>query len=412
MIDLKILRENPTKTIARLLLHEPSFDANRLFKLDEQVRQMRVKIEALRQEKNDLAVKAKSGITDEIRNKSIKLGQELKQLEKDFEQKEEEFNNLYLTCPNIPQDEVPEGGKECNKVVKTVKEKPEFSFEVKNHVDVAQNLGWIDFEAASKGTGSHFAMYKGDGVRAVYSLMLFMLKNNMAHGFMPILPPSMISEQSLTVAGNFPKFKEDVYSIEGENLYMSPTSEVNLTNIYRDQILSQEQLPLRMTSWTSCFRREAGGYGAVERGLIRIHQFEKVELYSITKPEESNDELDRMIACAETILQKLGLHYRISLLAGQDCSFQSSKTYDIEVWMPGQKSYFEVSSASNCLDFQSRRGKIRYRDKDTNKTSYVHTLNASSLALPRLMVALLETYQQADGSVKLPDVIFKEGVSW
>jgi seryl-tRNA synthetase len=412
MIDLKLLREDPEKIIANLEKHDPSFDARRLSELDKHARKIGVEIESLRKEKNELAKKASDGITDQLRTQSIEIGKKLKELEREFVEKEKELENLYLSCPNILQDSVPEGGKEKNKVIKTVGKKPEFSFPVKNHVDIAQALGWIDFESVSKITAPHFALYKGDGVKALYSLMLFMLKNNIAHGFLPILPPYMVNEESLQIAGNFPKFKEDVYSIKGENLYMTPTSEVNLTNMYRNQILPEDQLPLKMTSWTSCFRREAGGYGAAERGLIRIHQFEKVELYSICTPEKSNDELDRMISCAETILAKLGLHYRISLLAAQDCSFPSSKTYDIEVWMPGQKTYFEVSSASNCLDFQARRGKIRYRDKKTSKTCYVNTLNASSLALPRLLVALLETYQQEDGTVKLPDVIFKEGVSW
>ena len=412
MIDLNILRDDPEGTIKNLTKHDPEFDAKKFYSLDQDVRKLLIKVESLRQEKNDLASKGGSGITQELRERSIEVGKQLKELEKEFSEKKEAFDELYWMCPNLQQEDVPEGGKEKNKVIKTVGEKPAENFEFKNHAELAQALGWIDFDAASKSTAPHFALYRNDAVKFVYSMMVFMLKNNMAHGFMPVLPPYMINEQSLFVAGNFPKFKEDVYKVSDENLYMSPTSEVNLTNIYKDQILSEDQLPLRMTSWSSCFRREAGGYGAVERGLIRIHQFEKVELYSICAPEKSNDELDKMIACAEVILEKLGLHYRISLLASQDCSFQSSKTYDIEVWMPGQKSYFEVSSASNCLDFQARRGKIRYRDSKTSKTKYVHTLNASSLALPRLMVALLETYQQEDGSVQFPEVIFKEGISW
>jgi seryl-tRNA synthetase len=191
---------------------------------------------------------------------------------------------------------------------------------------------------------------------------------------------------------------------------LTPTSEVNIANIYRDHIFMAEELPIRMTAFTSCFRREAGAYGSAERGLIRIHQFEKVELYTICEPHNSMNELDRMIACAESILQALGLHYRISLLAAQDCSFQSAKTYDIEVWLPGQNTYMEVSSASNCTDFQARRGAMRYKKDETKKNEFVHTLNASSLALPRLMVALMETYQQADGSICLPEILKKEGI--
>jgi len=225
-----------------------------------------------------------------------------------------------------------------------------------------------------------------------------------AHGFEPVLPSALINEKSLEVSGNFPKFKDQVYATN-DGLYLIPTSEVCLANMYRDHIFTPEDLPIRMTAWTSCFRREAGGYGANERGLIRIHQFEKVELVTLCEPEKSAQELERMLACAEDILQKLGLHYRVSLLAAQDTSFQSAKTYDIEVWLPGQKEYYEVSSVSNCTDFQARRGMIRYKKSSDKKTILVHTLNGSSLALPRLMVALMETYQQPDGSIKLPDVL-------
>jgi len=239
---------------------------------------------------------------------------------------------------------------------------------------------------------------------------MFMLKNNIKHGFEPVIPPYMVNAQSLEVSGNFPKFREQVYAMPADGLYMSPTSEVNLASLYRDHIFMAQNLPIRLTAWSSCFRREAGGYGATERGLIRIHQFEKVELYAICTPEKSQEEQDRMIASAEDILQQLGLHYRISLLAAQDCSFQSAKTYDIEVWLPGQKAYYEVSSVSNCTDFQARRGMLRFRESVDSKTELVHTLNGSSLALPRLMVALMETYQQADGSIAMPDILKKEGI--
>jgi seryl-tRNA synthetase len=295
-------------------------------------------------------------------------------------------------------------------VVKTVGQKPVFDFEVKNHVELGESLEWFDFQAAARIAGNNFAMYKKDGVKMLYALTMTMLKNNMKHGFEPVLPSALVNEKTLEVSGNFPKFKDQVYHATEDNLYLAPTSEVNLANIYADSILKQEELPIRMTAWTSCFRREAGGYGAAERGLIRIHQFEKVELYSICEPEKSPAELDYMIACAESILKKLELHYRISLLAGQDCSFQSAKTYDIEVWLPGQKQYYEVSSASNCTDFQARRGMIRYRLQDNGQTTFVHTLNASSLAVPRLMVAIMETYQQADGSIIIPEALRKEAL--
>jgi seryl-tRNA synthetase len=244
----------------------------------------------------------------------------------------------------------------------------------------------------------------------MYALTMMMLKNNIKHGFEPVLPPYLVNEQSLIVSSNLPKFQDQIYSIPEDKLYLTPTAEVNLANMYRDKILAATELPIRMTAWTSCFRREAGGYGANERGLIRIHQFEKVELFSICEPDHANKEQERMLACAEDILQQLGLHYRVSLLAAQDCSFASAKTYDLEVWLPGQGTYYEVSSISNCTDFQARRGLIRYKRSADSKSELVATLNGSSLALSRLFVALLEVYQNPDGSVHIPEVLKKEAL--
>lgn len=411
MIDLALLREYPDVVIALLKKKDPSYDTQALFDLDEQLRLLRQDVERLRCQRNELAAQGQAGVTLELREQSKTIGAALKEQGKKLEELEVQFQQLYLRCPNIPEKDLPAGNKESNVVHKVVGEQPKFSFPVKNHVELGEALGWFDFQAAAAMTGSNFALYRGDAVRMLYALTMMMFKNNMDHGYEPIIPPYLVTEESLTVASNFPKFKDQVYSIPEDGLYLIPTSEVSLTNLYRDKILNAQELPLRMTSWTSCFRREAGGYGAHERGLIRIHQFEKLELYTICEPEKSFDELDRMIACAESILKKLDLHYRISLLATQDCSFPSAKTYDIEVWMPGQKAYYEVSSCSNCTDFQSRRGKIRYKVKSDDKAQLVHTLNASSLALPRLMVALMETYQQADGSIALPEILKRETVS-
>lgn len=410
MIDLVLLRKDPKQMIAAIQKKDPAFNAQALVDADVQFRSMSLEVESLRKEKNDLAQQAKSGITDDIRQRSIAIGKELKQKEQDLKVVEEHFSKLYLACPNPVEEQVPSGGKESNQVVREIGLQPHFSFEPQNHLDLGNALGWFDFEGAAKMTGSNFALYKGDAVKLLYSLTMLMLKNNIRHGFTPLLPPYLVNTKSMEVAGQLPKFADGVYKIEEENLYLTPTAEVNLTNLYRDTILERGELPVRMTSWTSCFRREAGNYGHQERGLIRIHEFEKLELYSIVAPEDSNAELDRMIAAAEAILQALGLHYRVSLLAAQDTSFQSAKTYDIEVWMPGQKAYYEVSSASNCYDFQARRGGIRFREHSGGKTQYAHTLNASSLALPRLMVALMETYQQEDGSIALPDVIKEQGL--
>ena len=402
MIDLALLRENATAVKKQILLKEPTFDIEKLILLDKKVRMLRVKVEELRKEKNDLAQQGKQGITPELREKSIEVGKQIKQQEKDLIDIEKELKACWLACPNTAQEDVPEGNKEANKVIKTVDEKQNFSFEVKHHLELNEVAQWFDFEAGTKIAAAQFPVYKEEGAKVIYALAHLMLKNNKKHGFSPVIPPTMIAEKGLYNSGNLPKFAGDFYSFPEDGLSLIPTSEVCLTNLHAKHIFSAEELPKRYTSWTSCFRREAGGYGATERGLIRIHQFEKVELFSITTPEKSNQELDRMIACAEDILSQLGLHYQVSLLAAQDCSFQSSKTFDIEVWLPGQKAYYEVSSASNCTDFQARRAGIRYRKTAEAKPSLVHTLNASSLAMPRLMVALMETYQQEDGNITLP----------
>lgn len=403
MIDLGLLRNNPGHVIELLHRKDPSFNAQELFDLDAVVRKTKAHVEALRHKKNALAQQGKGGVNEALRLESIEISKELKTVEIELEQLEQKFKALYLSCPNIPDEDLPRGGKEANKVIKVVGEKPTFAFPIKNHLELGTSLGWLDFERSAVITGTNFAMYRGDGVKLLYALTMLMIKNNLKHGYELILPSYLVNEQSLEVASNFPKFKDQVYAIPEDGLFLSPTSEVNLTNYYRNQIFASQDLPVRMTAWTSCFRREAGGYGATERGLIRIHQFEKVELYSIVEPSQVNQEQERMLACAEDILAQLGLHYRISLLATQDCSFPSARTYDIEVWLPGQNSYYEVSSCSNCTDFQARRGLIRY--KKDNRNELVYTLNASSLALPRLMVALMEVYQQADGTIDLPDVL-------
>lgn len=410
MIDLGQLRDNPQAIIALLKKKDPSYNAQKLYDLDIQLRAIRHEVEQLRSKKNELANQGKAGITDELRAQSIEISKRVKEKEQLLIESEKEFNELYLFCPNIPLDEIPTGNKESNKVIKTVGQKPSFSFAPKHHLDIATALGWVDFESAARMTASNFALYRGEAVKLMYALTMFMLKNNIKHGYEPVMPPYLVNEQSLVVSSNFPKFRDQVFAVTEDKLYLTPTAEVNLANLYRNHVFMAQELPVRLTAWTSCFRREAGGYGAHERGLIRMHQFEKVELFTLCQPQDSSNELERMLACAEDILKQLDLHYRVSLLAGQDCSFASAKTYDIEVWMPGQNCYYEVSSVSNCTDFQARRGMIRYKKTPESKTEYVHTLNGSSLALSRLMVALFEVYQQADGSITIPDVLKKEGI--
>lgn len=405
MIDLTRLREEPAHIAYLIKLKDPNFDTDKLIKLNLEVRELRETIEQLRHTKNELAAAGKSGITEELKEKSKKVSLELKEKEEHFEKINCEFKNLYLRCPNLPMEDLPQGGKEANKVIKIWGKKAEFNFEPRNHVELGKINNWFDFEAAARMTATNFALYKNDAVKAVYGLMLFMLNNNYKYGFAPILPPYLVNEKTLIGASNFPRFTEEVYSICDDNLYLTPTAEVNLTAIYRDHTFTPEDLPICMTAWTSCFRREAGNYGATERGLIRIHQFEKAELYTICEPKDADAQQHKMLECAESILQALGLHYRVSLLATQDCSFASAKTYDIEVWMPGQGVYKEVSSISNCTDFQARRSEIRFKENQGAKSQFVYTLNGSSLALPRLMVALMETYQQQDGSIALPHIL-------
>lgn len=404
MIDINRLRQDP-KALEALLKKDPSFDVEQLLAFEKKVREVTVHVELLRSQKNDLAKQAQSGVTDALRQESVAIGKTLKEKEAELKELNDAFMAYALTCPNIPFDDVPVGNKEENQVVKEFGKKPTFTFPIKHHQELGQLNKWFDFEAGVTVAGSQFVWYDQAGARVLYALAFFMLKNNKKHGFDVVIPPAFANEQTLTVTGNFPKFKEDVFHIEGTSLCTIPTAEVNLVNKYRDTIIPSSELPVRLTAWTSCFRSEAGNYGKMERGLIRIHQFEKVELVTLCEPEKAQQEQDRMLACAEDILQQLGLHYRISLLAGQDCSFSSAKTYDIEAWLPGQEKYYEVSSASNCTDFQARRGKIRYRKEAGDKPELVYTLNASSLALPRLMVALMETYQQPDGTIVLPKVL-------
>ena len=408
MINLNFLREEPAAFKQNILRKDPSFPVDKLIELDVKLRAKIIEVEQIRCERNERSKVIRGPLNDADKAQALKFSENLKIQEQQLDKLKAEFNELYLTCPNIISADIPDGGKEANKVVKVVGLKPVFDFKIKNHLELNKINDWFDMEAAAQMTGSQFVFYKSPAVNLIYALTRIMLKNNKHCGYQPVLPPYLVNEKSLENASNFPKFKDQVYKINDEDLYLTPTAEVNLTNYYRDHIFNSGDLPIRLTAWTSCFRREAGSYGAQERGLIRIHQFEKVELYTICKPQDAEAEQLKMLQAAESILTKLGLHYRISLLAAQDCSFAANKTFDLEVWMPGQNAYYEVSSCSNCTDFQARRTGLRY--KDDKKNNLVNTLNCSSLALPRLIVALMETYQQADGSIKLPDAVLEEAL--
>ncbi len=317
---------------------------------------------------------------------------------------EEKLSDIALNVPNIPDDTVPEGDDEEDNVeLKTVLDIPEFTFTPKEHWDLDDKQAWIDFERGVKLSKSRFSVLKDTAARLERALYNYMLDFNRNHGFEEVSVPFIVNEESLFATGQLPKFGDDLFKIEGEKLYLIPTAEVPVTNLYRDEILSIEQLPIKMTSYTACFRKEAGSAGRDTRGMIRQHQFGKVELVAIANPNESDKVFDEMVNCASDLLKSLGLPHRLVSLCGGDLGFSAAKTVDIEVWLPGQNRYREISSISNTRDFQARRAKIRY--KDGKKNILVHTLNGSSLAVGRTLIAIMENYQQEDGTVKIPEVL-------
>jgi seryl-tRNA synthetase len=333
---------------------------------------------------------------------------ELKTIKQAFEEEvkalEEKLLSIVLGVPNMPDEQVPDGKDEDeNVVLETIGEKPTFDFEPKEHWDLPN--GWLDFERGVKLAKSRFSAIRGEGARLERALINYMLDFNRSRGFEEWYVPFMANTNTLQGTGQLPKFEEDLFKIEGEDLYLIPTAEVSLTNLYNDEILASDELPLMLTSYTPCFRKEAGSAGRDTRGLIRQHQFDKVEMVAITKQEESDEVFERMVSCASDLLSSLGLAHQKVMLCTGDLGFSAAKTIDLEVWLPGQGKYREISSISNTRDFQARRAKIRY--KDGKKNILAHTLNGSSLAVGRTLLAIMENYQQADGTVKIPDVLKK-----
>lgn len=346
--------------------------------------------------------------TDEFKKlvKDLKeLSLETKRLEEELNKVESKLTDLIEVLPNIPDKDVPAGGKESNVVVKEVGEKPLFDFEIKDHVQLGKELNLFDFTRASKLSGNNFSLYTGMGARLEWALLNYFVDEHIKDGYEMVLTPHIVNEQSGYATGQLPKFKDDVYWIKDEKKFLIPTSETSLTNLFRDEILDEKDLPKKYFSYTPCYRREAGSYRANERGLIRVHQFNKVEMYQFTTKETSDRGLDELVKKAEQLVEKLGLHFRTTKLAAGDCSAGAAKTYDIEAWIPSLEQYYEVSSASNVRDYQARRGNMRYKPTDGEKTEYLHTLNASGLATSRLMVSLVETYQQRDDSILIPEVL-------
>ena len=335
------------------------------------------------------------------------LSVRVKELESKVNSIDIQLRELLEILPNIPDEDVVAGGKESNQVIKTVGNKPNFDFEIKDHVQLGTQLKLFDFERASKLSGNNFSLYTGMGARLEWALINYFIDEHIKDGYEMILPPHIVGEMSGYTAGQLPKFKEDVYWLKEENQFLIPTSETSLTNMFRDEILDEKDLPKKFFSYTPCYRREAGSYRANEKGLIRVHQFNKVEMYQFTTKEGSEKAFEELVSKAEKLVAGLGLHYRVSKLAAGDCAAGAAKTYDVEVWLPAVGQYYEVSSISNVRGYQSRRGNMRYKPSNGGKTEYLSTLNGSGLATSRLMVGLVETYQQKDGSVLIPEVLRK-----
>ncbi|WP_456456629.1 serine--tRNA ligase [Thermovibrio sp.] len=415
MIDIKALRKEPEKFKELLSRRDAVYGkmVEELLVVDEERRALLTEIEQLKAKRNKLSREIGELFKKGEREKALKIKAEVekiseraKELEKELKEVEEKFQNLILSIPNPPHPSVPVGEDESdNVVVRVWGEKPEFDFTPLPHWEIAEKNGILDFKRAAKLSGSRFVIYRKWGAKLERALINFMLDlHTEEHGYEEIIPPFLVNTQTMTGTGQLPKFKDDLYKIEGEDLWLIPTAEVPLTNIHAGEILEEKELPKYYTAYTPCFRKEAGAHGRDVRGIMRLHQFNKVELVKIVHPENSYQELEKLVKEAERVLQLLGLHYRVVELCTGDLGFSAAKTYDIEVWIPSQNRYREISSCSNCEDFQARRAKIRYRDKN-GKVRYVHTLNGSGLAVGRTVIAILEQYQQKDGSVKIPEVL-------
>lgn len=414
MLDLKLIREKAEWVKERLKTRGEDYPIEEILFLDQKRREILQKVENLRyirREKSEeigrLKKEGKEKEAEELSREVRSLGDELAKFEKDLKEVEEELKKKLSLLPNIPHESVPIGKDETeNVVVKRWGDIPKFDFEPKPHWEIGSALGILDFERASKITGSRFVIYWNEGALLERALINFMLDlHTKKHGYKEVLPPFIVNERALFGTAQLPKFREDLFKLEDWDYYLIPTAEVPLTNIHQDEILPEEVLPLYYTAYTPCFRSEAGSYGKDIKGIIRQHQFNKVELVKFTTPETSYEELESLLLDAEEVLQLLGLPYRVVLLCTGDLGFGAAKTYDIEVWAPGQNRFVEISSCSNFEDFQARRANIRYRPKGGGKPRFVHTLNGSGLAIGRTVMAILENYQQKDGSVVIPEVL-------
>ncbi|MED4924730.1 serine--tRNA ligase [Anoxybacillus geothermalis] len=413
MLDVKILRAQFEEVKEKLMQRGGDLaNIDRFEQLDKERRRLIAEVEELKSKRNDVsqqiaALKREKKDAEPLIVQMREVGDRIKQMDEHIRQLEEELNALLLSIPNIPHESVPVGqSEEDNVEVRRWGEPCSFSFEPKPHWDIADQLGLLDFERAAKVAGSRFVFYKGLGARLERALINFMLDIHLDEfGYEEVLPPYLVNRASMIGTGQLPKFAEDAFHLDSEDYFLIPTAEVPVTNLHRDEILSADDLPLYYAAYSACFRAEAGSAGRDTRGLIRQHQFNKVELVKFVKPEDSYEELEKLTRQAETILQRLGLPYRVVALCTGDLGFSAAKTYDIEVWLPSYGTYREISSCSNFEAFQARRANIRFRRDPKAKPEYVHTLNGSGLAIGRTVAAILENYQQEDGSVIIPEAL-------
>lgn len=411
MFEIRLIRENLPAVEKGLAGKNFKIDLKHVLQLDRQRLGLLKQLEDLRNQKN-MANDEISKLLKEKKDPKGKIASmkgissQIEQLDPQVKDLELKIDEILIAIPNIAHDSVPVGGPDQNKVVRQWGEKKHFDFKPQSHVELAEALDIIDFKRATKITGSQFILYKNEGARLERALYNFMLDYHTAHhGYTEIFPPFLVNRASMTGTGQLPKMEEDMYKLKDDDLFLIPTAEVPVTNIFRDEILNEEELPIYYTAYTACFRREAGSYGKETKGLIRVHQFDKVELVKFVKPETSYVEHEKLVNEAEKILQLLGLPYRVVLLASGDMSFAAAKCYDLEAFAAGTDKWLEVSSCSNFEDFQARRANIRFKGKETKKAKHIHTLNGSGLALARTMVAILENYQTKDGEVVIPPVL-------
>ena len=412
MLDVKLMRENLDEVKTRMATRGAEIDWNEFVAVDRERREALANIERLKEKKNRLSgeigkIKKNAGDATALMRDVEEVSEDIRIAEGPLAEIEARFEQFMLTLPNLPNPGVPVGkNADDNKEIRRWGDLPKFDFEPKDHWDIGEELGILDFERAAKIAGARFAVYRDAGARLERALINFMLDlHTQEHAYKEMIPPALVNRTALIGTGQLPKFEEDLFRLAQGEYFLIPTAEVPLTNLHRDEMMEREDLPIKYVAYTPCFRSEAGSYGKDVRGLIRLHQFNKVEMVKFTEPETSYDELESMVRNAEEVLKRLKIPYRVVELCTGDLGFGSAKTYDLEVWVPGQNTYREISSCSNCEDFQARRANIRYRKENKGRPIFVHTLNGSGLAVGRTLVAVLENYQQKDGSVVIPDAL-------